>query len=133
MGDVGSWHYSELNSSGQDNAVLRIFLWIWGVMLSITMLGMLRRAWLTPRRLVRDGQAVIGRITDKRMEQAGRSKAPTLFYEYEPAGGEVVKSRISVPRKTFVTTEAGSDVVVVYDPDRPRRSLIYDVCDFEAV
>jgi hypothetical protein len=130
---IGTWHFSELNSSGEDHAMIRIFLWIWGIMLSVTMLVIMRRAWLLPRRIIRDGVAVIGRITDKRMEPAGRSKAPTLFYEYQPTGAEVVKSRMSVSRKTFAAAEPKSSVVVVYDPAKPWRSLIYDVCDFEAV
>jgi hypothetical protein len=130
---AGSWHFSELDSAGQDHAVMRIFLWIWGIMLSATMLLMVRRVWLLPRQLVRDGQAVIGRITDKKFEPAGRSKTPTLLYQYEPADGEMVKSRMSVSRKAFAAAERGSEVVVLYDPAKPRRNLIYDVCEFEAV
>jgi len=114
-------------------SLVRLFCWLWAIGSIGGTLVMMRQLWLLPRQLVRDGQVIIGHITDKKIRRSRSGQTCTLFYEYHPVTGEAIHSKMSMVRGQFNAPEPGSDVVVLYDPAKPKRSIVYDACDFEAI
>jgi hypothetical protein len=101
--------------------------------------------YVTPwklRRLLRHGEATAGVVVDK---QATRGRPPTyvLTYQFQPParpweGGDsasppAVKASMKVYSDDFLGCQVGDPVLVVYDPARPRRSVIYRYADYEYI
>jgi hypothetical protein len=92
------------------------------------------------RRLMRDGAVASGRIVDKK-EVAGRPPTSALIYAYEvpatSAGGTdrftplTIKTSMKVPWNDFAAARMGEEVIILYAPERPGRSVIYRCADYE--
>ncbi|MFL5341449.1 MAG: DUF3592 domain-containing protein [Gemmataceae bacterium] len=111
------------------NGILSIFVWL---------------AWVAPwrlRQLVKYGSAVTGHVFAK---ETRRGKGTTYFVRYnyvvppeESADpfvkGQSCEGRMDVTIEDFKAAEEGQAVTVLYDPRKPKRSLIYDFAEYEAV
>jgi hypothetical protein len=91
------------------------------------------------RSLLRRGEAATGVIVDRK-EQPGRPPTYTLTYEFRPAArpwegaaAPAVRATMRVWPEDFQGCQVGDQVVIVYHPARPRRSVIYRYADFEVV
>jgi hypothetical protein len=93
------------------------------------------------RTLIREGAATSATIVDKK-ETPGRPPTSTLFYEYSAPSESVpgqglssspVRASMKVPLEDFQEAQIGDRVVVLYRPERPRRSVIYRYTDYEFV
>jgi hypothetical protein len=129
---IGSWHFTEPDApSGNFLLGLLIIGFIAIVWIGLTAL-IARAGWFRPRQLIRDGEPLIGQIVDKKMVMAGRRPARQLTYEYQAPGQQPMAGRMIVRSDEYAAAVLGAQVVVIYDPGRPSRSIIYDYADFAA-
>jgi Protein of unknown function (DUF3592) len=92
------------------------------------------------RRLMREGAAASAVILDKK-QIAGRPPTYTVSYEYPvPSDGVAgldasapvtLRASMKVPADDFHSARVGDNVMVLYRPERPRRSIIYRYADYE--
>jgi hypothetical protein len=79
---------------------------------------------LLERRLLRDGEATIGRITGKRVNR-GKSTTYHLAYRGLTADGTELIGEMSVDQADYNAAQVGEEVLILCDPLRPRRSVLY--------
>lgn len=84
---------------------------------------------LRQRRLLRDGQAVMGRITGKKVRK-GKSAAYELTYIYPRPDGYAQTRTMDVRKSDYDLANAGDEVLVFYNPSRPKRSVLYEYCQY---
>jgi hypothetical protein len=93
---------------------------------------------LRQRKLVRLGVAVPGQITNKQEKRGGKSTTYVVCYCYmAPAPtppGEAIEyqAEMAVRSKDYDDVLVEQRVTVLYDPRKPRRSLVYQCADYEA-
>lgn len=79
---------------------------------------------LSERRLLRDGEAVVGQITDK-IVRKGKSTTYQISYMYPGPEGAPRNGRMNVRRQDYDLANAGDESIVFYDPRWPTRSVLY--------
>ena len=82
--------------------------------------------WVVPRqlrRLVREGQPVVGEVIGKKI-RTGRRGSASLRYRFESLGAPVEDWMLIRPEE-FDAVAIGAKVTVLFDPDRPRRNVLY--------
>ena len=84
---------------------------------------------LRQRRLLRDGQAVMGQITGKKVRK-GKSTGYELTYIYPRPDGYAQTRTMEVRKGDYDLANAGDEVLVFYNPSRPKRSVIYEYCQY---
>ena len=113
-------------------------------------LGMGWHFYLLPyryRHLLQNGEVVIGKIVERtariieKRRSLGRMNEPkedpygdqptvyTLKYEFPLPGGVRRKSSMKVGMGDYGEVQCGDEVMVFYDPQRPRHSVIYPFVD----
>jgi hypothetical protein len=88
---------------------------------------------LSYRRLLRDGDVVVGQIAGKKTHRAqGQygSVSYELSYAYWSADGADQVQTMRVGKTDYDLPSKGDEVLVFYDPQRPRRSVLYPYCDY---
>lgn len=88
---------------------------------------------LSNRRLLRDGDAVVGKITGKktyRPQGQYASVSYELSYAYSSTGGADRVQTMRVGKADYDLAKKGDEVMVFYDPQRPRRSVLYQYCNY---
>jgi hypothetical protein len=122
---------------------------LWNAGIGFVVWALLRRP-RRQRRLVREGLATAGRVVAKEAD-AGRRAGGVVQYAYrapryglkhppdgpaEAGAGPALKEWqvvTAVGPKDFAAVEVGAPVLVLYDPGRPSRSLVYAFAEYEAV
>jgi len=92
-----------------------------GVAAGLGLLFVIRRQ----RRLLSEGRAAIARVTTSTTRQRGTHGSHTVnrvMYEFELRGGSVRTGRFDTGTTAPLI---GSELIVLYDPDRPERSSKY--------
>ncbi len=84
---------------------------------------------LRQRRLLRDGQAVMGQITGKKVRK-GKSTGYELTYIYPRPDGYAQTRKMEVRKGDYDLANAGDEVLVFYNPSRPKRSVLYEYCQY---
>jgi hypothetical protein len=91
--------------------------------------------WLSPwrsHRLVRHGQATFGAVVEKSViHGARRLLAFALTYQFK-AHGTLRRRRIRIGPQRYDSAEVKDLVIILFDPARPGRNIVYDYCDFIA-
>jgi hypothetical protein len=112
------------------NSILALFVWI---------------AWIAPwrtRRVLKYGVPVAGQITSKtqiRGSKGGMSYQvkyvyqPTLEDQKGEVSNQLVDGQSYISAKDYTSATVGQIVTVLFDPRKPKRSLIYDFADYAAV
>jgi hypothetical protein len=90
-----------------------------------------RGLWVSPRALVRDGQPIFGQITNK-WTQRRRGPKYWLQYSYELNPNRPLKSTMPVTAAIYDQAQKDARVLILYDPDHPRQSVIYSYCGYQA-
>jgi hypothetical protein len=124
-------HFSELDRTPGDFARQRFFLWPF----TLIWLGMISLFYLAPLRskhLVRDGEPILGKVTGKDLSHNKNTTNYRLAYTFTPMGGQAVATRMLVRRQFYDQANVGDEVVIVFDPNKPKRSVIYQYCDYQA-
>jgi hypothetical protein len=132
---IGPFGYSALDRSPRAYAHYRMILWF-GDLFALAIGGVLFYAiWLLPWRshwLARHGEATFGAVVEKHEIQNGRRHLQfTLTYQYK-ALGALWARRIRISPQRFDSADILDLVVILFDPAKPSRSIIYDYCDFSA-
>jgi hypothetical protein len=88
-------------------------------------------AWVAPIRnrwLVRHGAATVGKIVSRRMVRGKGTSYYATFTFREPASGQEFKRVMRLPGELkYEVAQEGRAVTVVYDPSKPKRSLVYEL------
>lgn len=88
--------------------------------------------WIIPirqRLLAKHGLAAPGAIT-RRKETRGRGTTYTLFDAFPIPDGQLVQAKSDVSQPGYFAACEGAPVTVIYDPNKPTRSLPYEFSDF---
>jgi hypothetical protein len=132
---LGSWRTSWRAADGAPWGKA-IFLFLWGVMWNGFVGLFLYQAWWVPLRarwLVKHGIEVRGRVTHKRWVGQRR---PTHFvgYEYVDASGRHQKAEMVCAKTELRMAVRQEDpVTVLVHPRKGKRSVVYELCEYEAV
>jgi hypothetical protein len=132
---LGPLHYSALDRSPAAYARYRMILWL-GVSFGLAIGGVLFYAiWLLPWRsrwLAQNGQATFGAVVEKSIIRAGRRHISfTLTYQFK-VNGDLWARRIRISPYRYDDADLKDLVIILFDPKRPRHSIVYDYCDFIA-
>lgn len=115
-----------------DVAGMWLFALFWNGILSVFLWVVYLRPWRM-RRLVRWGRPAPGIVRDTTMSVSKGTKTYHLTYEYAAAddGGEpaVFTGKMACTQALAAGARPGDLVTVLYDPRKPRRSLIYQYAD----
>jgi hypothetical protein len=89
------------------------------------------------RMLMREGAATPGRIVDKK-QTSGRCPTYRIAYEYQAPSPDTlapvaVRTSMNVQLEDFLQAAVGDEVVVLYQPKRPRKSVIGRYTDYQFV
>jgi len=128
--NVGGYQFSELEMTPKEFAAARWFLWPWAIVWNGMLLLMLRQPILA-KRLVRNGEAVVGKILDKKSYR-GRSTRFAVSYEYAPRTGQPLRRTMTVSGADYESAAIGKEIVVLYDPNHPANSVVYQYADYLA-
>ena len=132
---LGPLGYSALDRSLGAYARYRKILWF-GAAFAMAIGGVLFYAiWLLPWRsrwLTRNGKATFGAVVEKTIVHGMRRHLYfTLTYQFK-ALGSLWAHRIRISPQRYDSAGVKDLVVVVFDPARPSRNIVYDYCDFIA-
>lgn len=126
---LGPLEHANLHESGYRWRSLGMtLLWVgfWNSILSV----FVHELWIKPlrrRQLYRHGAATAGTVLSKRVK-TGKSSYYYVSYTFtDPTTGTSVNAETQVWSKaTWDRAEAGQSVTVLYAPDNPKRSTIYE-------
>jgi len=132
---LGPLGYSALDRSLKAYAHYRMIFWF-AASFGLAIGGVLFYAiWLTPWRaywLARQGQATFGAVVEKNIVHSGRRHFHlTLRYQFKAMGNLQARS-IRVSSWRFDSAGVKDLVIILFDPKRPSRNIVYDYCDFVA-
>jgi hypothetical protein len=133
---IGPVGYSALDRSLGDYAQNRMILWF-GAVFALAIGGVIFQAlWLAPWRswwLTRNGQATYGAVVGKSIiHRRRRYLYFTLTYQFK-VKGILQARRIRISPQRYDSTGVRDLLIILFDPARPRRSIVYDYCDFIAL
>ncbi len=132
LGPVG---YSALDRSPRGYAHYRMIAWL-GASFAAAIGGVcFYGLWLLPWRsnwLARYGVATFGAVVEKRVFHDHRRHLHfTLTYQFK-AQGILRAQRIRISPQRYDSTDVKDLLIILFDPKRPSRSIVYDYCDFVA-
>jgi hypothetical protein len=110
-----------------------LFALFWNAIVSVFVLIFYVGPWME-RRLVARGEPAAGRIVRKETDTRGDSPTYYLHFEFAPAtagSAGMVSGRRSVEAAAYDRVRGGDRVTVLYDPNRPKRSVLYEYADYE--
>jgi hypothetical protein len=132
LGPVG---YATLDRSWPAYRRYRSILWFGTVFASVIGGVLFYGVWLLPWRawgLVRNGEAAFGAVVAKSIIRGPRRFLHfTLTYQFK-ARGELRATKIHISPQRYDATGVKDLVIILFDPNRPSRNIVYDYCDFIA-
>lgn len=134
--DGHSWDGSEAGSLRTVGGLCFAALF-WNAMISIIVWQFYVRPW-RQRQLVRYGVPTAGVVRQVKAWPEKRGQAYRVRYEYTPGPSDLFEERQSGsvrvwPPNSAADVKAGDVLTVLYDPRRPRRSVLYRFSDYKAV
>jgi hypothetical protein len=132
---LGPMGYSMLDRSLRAYARYRMILWF-GALFALAIGGVLFYAiWLLPWRshwLTRHGEATFGAVVEKSIVHGRRRHLYfTLTYQFR-AQRTLRARRIRISSQRYDSADVKDLVIILFDPARPSRNIVYDYCDFIA-
>jgi hypothetical protein len=132
---VGSLGYSALDRSAAAYSQNRKILWF-SAAFALAISGVFFYAlWLVPWRarwLTQYGKPTFGAVVEKSIVNRGRRHLYfTLTYQFK-ALGVLRARRICISPQRYDSAGVKDLVVILFDPARPSRNIVYDYCDFIA-
>jgi hypothetical protein len=109
----------------------------WNGVVSVFVWAVYVHPWRV-RRLVRWGQPTEGIVRAVTVSINKNTKSYHVTYEYAAPGDDLLgptlyTRKMTSTQKAAAATKVGDLVTVLYDPDRPKRSVIYRLTDYRAV
>jgi hypothetical protein len=111
-------------------AVLALFTTVWCGVIGIASIAIWLGAFFD-KRLVRDGQATSGIITQKTQIQRGRNSRLELGYRFQTPNGTDVFEKQFVDPPAFHSLQENQSVTVLYRASHPKISLVYEASAYE--
>jgi hypothetical protein len=74
------------------------------------------------RRLLSEGRAAIGTVTEWKGFRRGRQSGYAVEYEFRLLSGATQRSKVETRKKP---PEAGATATILYDPDNPKKIAVY--------
>jgi Protein of unknown function (DUF3592) len=114
------------------------FALFWNGVMSVAVWFIYVRPWQV-RRLVRWGQPTEGIVRAATVSIHKGTKSYHVTCEYaapadeDPLGPTVFTRKMTCTQKSAADVKLGNLVTVLYDPHRPKRSVIYRLTDYRAV
>jgi hypothetical protein len=113
------------------------FALFWNGIMSMAVWFIYVRPWQV-RRLVRWGQPTEGIVRAATVSINKGTKSYHVTYEYAAPGDEdllptVFTRKMTSTQKSAANVKLGDLVTVLYDPRKPRRSVVYQLTDYRAV
>jgi hypothetical protein len=132
---IGPLGYSALDRSLAAYAHYRMILWL-GASFALAIGAVLFYAiWLSPWRahwLTKNGHATFGAVVEKSIVHGRRRHAYfTLTYQFK-AQGILRARRIRISPRRYDSADVLDLVIILFDPTRPSRNIVYDYSDFIA-
>lgn len=110
-------------------------LWLFGSFWCLITGVFVHALYIQPRRerqLCRMGTPIIGKVLSKRVSQ-GKSTAYYLRYAFITPDRQHLLGDQSVSLKEWQAVEPGQKAVVLYDPTKPLRSVMYEYAAYECI
>ena len=104
------------------------FLGLTGIFAMLSFYG----GFVNPARekaLLREGVPVLGAVTDKKTIKA-KSTIYRIHYAFNDAQGKPVERTVDLDKKLFEIVQIGEVVTVLLDPQRPKRSQVYELSNY---
>jgi hypothetical protein len=132
---LGRLGYSALDRPLRAYARYRMILWFC-TSFALAIGGVLFYAiWLLPWRsywLTQHGKATFGAVVEKSIVHGSRRLFYfTLTYQFR-ASGDLYARRIRISPQRYDSAGVRDLVIILFDPKRPGRNIVYDYCDFVA-
>jgi len=132
---LGPLGYSALDRSLKAYARYRMILWF-GALFALAIGGVSFYAiWLLPWRsqwLTQHGRATFGAVVEKSIVHGRRRHLYfTLTYQFKAQGNLWARS-IHISPQRYDSAGVKDLVIILFDPARPNRNIVYDYCDFIA-
>lgn len=115
-------------------------VWTVGIASVLMVAGLLAVGWylyIVPSKgakLISHGLPVRGVLMDKKQIIGYKSVWNDLYYEYQPGGSEDMCAGCQSVRKSdWDTATVGEAYTVLYDPQNPQQSVLYQYADYRAV
>jgi hypothetical protein len=132
---LGVLGYSVLGRSLSAYAHFRMILWFGAFFGAAIGAVVFYAVWILPWRshwLTQNGKATFGAVVEKSMILGARRHFYfTLKYQYK-AFGVLWARRINISPQRFDAAGEKDLIIILFDPARPSRNIIYDYCDFVA-
>lgn len=125
----GHWPITELGGKW----IITLF---WNGIMSVFLWNMYVRPWRI-RRLVRWGWPTEGIIRDVQMKTGKGSTSYRINYEYascpvDGSDGQLFSGKMTSTVKDASYAQTGHLITVLYDPNKPTRSVVYRYSDYRA-
>lgn len=111
-------------------AFITVFATFWNGVMVFLWWTLYIRPWQY-RWLVKNGKATQGVITKKDIK---KNKTTTYLIEYQFqlfAYGQPIVGKMEARKEDWDHLQANSPVTVLYHPDKPKRSVVYECADYE--
>ena len=105
----------------QDLAILGWFLGLFGLIVIALLERDARLHWW----LARNGQPIVAEVVKRNSYTGKGGTGYFVTYEFVDARRQTQRRKIQVPRAVYEAVPEGQGLVVLYDPERPKRSLPY--------
>jgi len=132
---LGSLGYSAIDRPLKTYARHRMILWFAASFALAIGWMLFYLLWFSPwrsRRLVRCGKATFGAVVSKSIFRSGhRHLSFALTYQFK-AMGALRARQIRISPQRYDKASVKDLVIVLFDPARPDRNLVYDYCDYIA-
>ena len=129
---IGPLGYSALDRTAADYARGRMILWF-GTLFALLIGGIFYyEFWLLPSRahwLMHHGEVTFGAVVEKRISHSQRHFSCSLTYQFKAAGALRAR-RIRISPQRYDATGVKDLVIILFDPRRPKRNIVYDYCNF---
>jgi hypothetical protein len=132
---IGPIGYAALDRTLDAYARHRGILWFGSAFAAAIGGALFYAAWLLPWRahwLARNGEAAFGAVVRKSVYQVPRRHLSfSLTYQFK-AHGILHAKHIRISPQRYDSTGVKDLVIILFDSNRPSRSIVYDYCDFIA-
>lgn len=133
LGRIG---YSALDRTPAAYARNRLIVWFCGAFALAIGVVLFHSIWFSPWRshwLAKNGHAAFGAVVGKSIAQYGRRHIScTLTYQFK-ANGDLLAKRIRISPQRYDSAGVKDLVIILFDPRRPNRSIVYEYSNYLAV
>jgi hypothetical protein len=131
---IGSTRYDEIHISADEYFQERGIIWAGSAVTCGLIIFMWRRSQLVLCEVVRSGEATVGIIESKKSYSTRNGKSYVVKYRFKDSQGQVLEgATMRVSEADYDLTLVGDRMVVLYDPLKPSRNLIYQYGPYGAV